>query len=89
MGAMRDTHPSTEPSSGPPPPIRLRKGQGVWVFRYDQGDEGRLLARVSDLARQADSGLDWVDAALISHEISRRIAARLAALARNDDEEPR
>ncbi|RMD63711.1 MAG: hypothetical protein D6824_04940 [Planctomycetota bacterium] len=86
---MRDGHPPNRPSpsSGAPLPIRLRKGDGVWIFHYERGAEGRLLARVSELARQADSGLDWVDAALISHEISRRIAANLAAMASDEEED--
>lgn len=60
-----------------PPPIVLRKGRERWIFRYAQGQEGALLARISHLARAGEAGLDWVDAAIISHEISRRIASRL------------
>jgi|GEM_PF-1286147 len=84
--ARRSPHKS---ATDVPRPIYLRKGDARWVFRYGAGEEGALLACVSNLARDPKSELDWVDAAIVSHEISRRIAADHSAPLREPKPPPR
>ena len=55
--------------------ISLAKGEHQYVFRYGQGGECDVLAAVADMAAESGSGFDWVDAAAVSFQITRRQAA--------------
>lgn len=48
--------------------VVFRKGEHQWRFRYIAGDEAAMIEAVRDIMRQG-RGLDWVDLALIAHEI--------------------
>ncbi len=48
--------------------VVFRKGEHQWRFRYVGGDEAAMIEAVRDIMRQG-RGLDWVDLALIAHEI--------------------
>lgn len=58
-------------------PVTLTKGAHTWTFACDPGDEGLLLRRLSELARSEDVPFDWFDAALVSHQLSKRLKAGL------------
>lgn len=57
--------------------VTLAKGRHTWTFACDPGDEAVLLRQVSDLARKPDIPFDWFDAALVSHQLSRRLKSGL------------
>lgn len=67
----------------PPPtaaarePVTLVKGGHRWSFSCDPGDEPELLRRVTELARGEDVPFDWFDAALVTHQLSKRLKAGL------------
>lgn len=48
--------------------VVFQRGEHQWRFRYMGGDEALMIEAVRDIMRQ-DGGLDWVDLALIAHEI--------------------
>ncbi len=63
-------------------PVTLVKGAHRWTFSCDQGCEAALLQRISELAGAgvrdgtggvAGAGLDWFDAALVSHQLRHRL----------------
>jgi hypothetical protein len=81
---MIEDQPSQRPKRraqqpGPPPapaarePVTLTKGAHRWTFRCDAGDEPALLRRLSELAADPDAPFDWFDAALVSHQLSKRL----------------
>lgn len=58
-------------------PVTLVKGVHRWTFSCDPGDEPELLRRVTELARGEDVPFDWFDAALVTHQLSKRLKAGL------------
>jgi hypothetical protein len=58
-------------------PVTLVKGGHRWVFSCERGEEAPLLARLAELARQTDTPFDWFDAALVSHQLRKRLNAGL------------
>lgn len=54
-------------------PVTLVKGSHRWTFACDAGEESALLKRLSELASDRDAPFDWFDAALVSHQLSKRL----------------
>ncbi len=54
-------------------PVTLVKGSHRWSFVCDAGDEASLLKRLSELAGDRNVPFDWFDAALVSHQLSKRL----------------
>lgn len=48
-----------------------------YVFRYEPGEEAKVLAGLVDLARDDKSELDWFDAAVLSHQLGQRMSEQL------------
>ena len=48
--------------------VVYRRGSDLWKFRYAAGEEASMVEAVRQVMRE-DRGLDWVDVALIAHEI--------------------
>jgi len=59
--------------------VLLKAGQR-YEFRYAPGEEARVLSGVMDMVRQADSGLDCFDAAVLSHQMGRHMKHALREL---------
>lgn len=59
-------------------PVTLIKGHHRWTFSCDPGDESVLLSYLSELATNPSVPFDWFDAALVSHQLSRRLTRGLA-----------
>jgi hypothetical protein len=59
--------------------ISLRKGKHVFVFRFDTGNEPEVLESIVAKARDKDSGSDWFDAAVLSHQICGILAQQMIA----------
>ena len=53
--------------------LTLVKGSHVWVFAWSPGDEEALLRALAALAENESSGFEWFDAAVVSHQMGRRI----------------
>jgi hypothetical protein len=54
-------------------PVTLVKGSHRWTFTCETGEESALLKRLSELASDGDVPFDWFDAALVSHQLSKRL----------------
>jgi len=57
----------------PREPVTLVKGSHRWMFACDAGEESLLLKRLSELASDRGVPFDWFDAALVSHQLSKRL----------------
>lgn len=53
--------------------ISLVKGEERFMFRYTPGQELHLVDKFSSLAADPSVGFDWVDAAALSFQMSRRL----------------
>jgi hypothetical protein len=72
----------------PPPPdggrrqLVLVKDGRHFIFRFSPGDEARILQALVDLARDPESGLDWFDAAVLSHQVGQHFSKQLEQILR-------
>lgn len=46
-----------------------------WVFRWEPGGENDLIDRLTSLADDEASPLDWYDAAVLTHHVTRQAKA--------------
>lgn len=58
-------------------PVTLVKGSHRWTFTCDPGDEPALLKTLTEMAGDERTPFDWFDAALVSHQLSKRLRAGL------------
>lgn len=65
--------PGAKSADTPPEPVTLVKGVHRWRFQCESGGETDLLRRLSELAGQPGIPFDWFDAALVSHQLSKRL----------------
>jgi len=56
--------------------VLVKNGQR-YVFRYTLGDEAELLESLIEMARDPSSELTWFDAAVLSHQMGRRLSQKL------------
>ncbi|MEE9212349.1 MAG: hypothetical protein V3U29_06820 [Phycisphaeraceae bacterium] len=70
-------------SSDSPRQLVLIKGGQQYVFRYERGEETKLLNHLVVLAGDPSSDLDWFDAAVLSHQVGQRMGQRLEDLMRS------
>lgn len=80
MSDIQSQSPSKACGTGEPPPsptarepVTLVKGSHRWTFACDAGEEAALLRRLSQLATDRNVPFDWFDAALVSHQLSKRL----------------
>ncbi|GEM_PF-946323 len=60
----------------------LVKSGHRYVFRYERGEETKVLAGLVEMARDPKSELDWFDAAVLSHQLGQRMSEQLDRLRR-------
>jgi hypothetical protein len=84
---MSDTIPQPDaPRSQPAVPedrtrqLVFNKHGQSFIFRFAPGEESRVLESLAAMARDKDSGVDWFDAAVLSHQLGRQISADLDQL---------
>lgn len=53
-----------------------------YVFRYERGEETKVLSGLVEMARDPQSELDWFDAAVLSHQLGERMSEQLDRLRR-------
>ena len=61
--------------------LSLIKGEERFVFRYQQGQEPRVVDAFADLAANRESSFDWFDAAVLSYQMGRRLETELDQIA--------
>ncbi len=57
--------------------LSLVKGRHRFVFVFRKGRERDLLEAFVDLANDPDSPFDWLDAAVLSYQIGKRVRIEL------------
>ena len=66
--------------SGEQRPVRtlsLVKGPHRFCFRYEVGDESRVLDALVDMVSRREVPFDWFDAAVLSHQLGQHLAKEL------------
>jgi len=59
--------------------LSLVKGQHTYCFRYEVGQEVKVLDALVEMVRKTRQQFDWFDAAVLSHQLGRHLAKELRA----------
>ncbi len=59
--------------------LSLMKGSQHFCFRYEVGDESKVLDALVEMVNQRDTNFDWFDAAVMSHQLGQHLAKELKA----------
>jgi hypothetical protein len=57
--------------------ISLVKGEQHFCFRYEIGQEAKVLDALIELVNRRDLPFDWFDAAVLSHQLGQHLAKEL------------
>jgi hypothetical protein len=57
--------------------LSLVKGQQRFCFRYELGDEPKVLDALVEMVNRRDLPFDWFDAAVLSHQLGQHLAKEL------------
>ena len=57
--------------------LSLVKGREHFCFRYEVGQEAKVLDALVDLVHKRELGFDWFDAAVLSHQLGQHLAKEL------------
>jgi hypothetical protein len=59
--------------------LSLVKGKEHFCFRYEAGQEARVLESLVEMVNRRDLPFDWFDAAVLSHQLGQHLAKELKA----------
>jgi hypothetical protein len=59
--------------------LSLVKGHHQFCFRYEAGQESKVLDALVDLVNKREHSFDWFDAAVLSHQLGQHLAKELKA----------
>ena len=59
--------------------LSLVKGQQHFCFRYEVGEEAKVLDALIDMVNRREFSFDWFDAAVLSHQLGQHLAKELKA----------
>lgn len=57
--------------------LSLVKGGQQYCFRYEVGQENKVLDALVDMVNRRELGFDWFDAAVMSHQLGQHLAKEL------------
>ncbi|MCC6423445.1 MAG: hypothetical protein IT447_08195 [Phycisphaerales bacterium] len=57
--------------------LSLMKGQQHFCFRYEVGQESKVLDALVEMVNRRDLSFDWFDAAVLSHQLGEHLAKEL------------
>ena len=57
--------------------LSLVKGREHFCFRYEVGQEAKVLDALVDMVHKRELGFDWFDAAVLSHQLGQHLAKEL------------
>ena len=57
--------------------LSLVKGTQHFCFRYEVGQESKVLDAMVDLVNRRELSFDWFDAAVLSHQLGQHLAKEL------------
>ena len=82
MGAGTGTGTGTGGGAGSRADVKtlsLVKGREHFCFRYEVGQEAKVLDALVDMVHRRELGFDWFDAAVLSHQLGQHLAKELKA----------
>jgi hypothetical protein len=59
--------------------LNLTKGEDHYCFRYEAGDESKVIDALVEMVNQRETSFDWFDAAVMSHQLGQYLAKELKA----------
>ena len=59
--------------------LSLVKGKEHFCFRYEIGQEAKVLESLIEMVNARDLSFDWFDAAVLSHQLGQHLAKELKA----------
>jgi hypothetical protein len=59
--------------------LSLVKGNQQFCFRYQVGEEGKVLESLIEMVNRRELSFDWFDAAVLSHQLGQHLAKELKA----------
>jgi hypothetical protein len=59
--------------------LSLMKGAHHFCFRYEVGQESKVLDALVELVNKRENAFDWFDAAVLSHQLGQHLAKELKA----------
>ena len=77
MGQKKQANPTPPPTLGQFKSLSLMKGKQRFCFRYEVGQEVKVLDALIDLVNRKDVEFDWFDAAVLSHQLGQHLAKEL------------
>ena len=57
--------------------LSLVKGREHFCFRYEVGQEAKVLDALVEMVHRRELGFDWFDAAVLSHQLGQHLAKEL------------
>lgn len=57
--------------------LSLVKGGEQFCFRYEVGQEAKVLDALIEMVNRRDLAFDWFDAAVLSHQLGSHLAKEL------------
>ena len=57
--------------------LSLVKGSEHFCFRYEVGQESKVLDALVDMVHRRELAFDWFDAAVLSHQLGQHLAKEL------------
>jgi hypothetical protein len=59
--------------------LNLVKGRHRFSFRYEVGQESKVLEALVEMVQKKQHPFDWFDAAVLSHQLGQHLAKELKA----------
>lgn len=59
--------------------LSLVKGHQCFCFRYEVGQEAKVLETLIEMVNRRELSFDWFDAAVLSHQLGQHLAKELKA----------
>ncbi len=59
--------------------LSLIKSGQQFCFRYEPGDEAKVLDALVEMVNRRELSFDWFDAAVMSHQLGQHLAKELKA----------
>jgi hypothetical protein len=66
-------------STQPMKTLSLVKGNQQFCFRYQVGEESKVLESLIEMVNRRELPFDWFDAAVLSHQLGQHLAKELKA----------
>jgi hypothetical protein len=66
-------------ATSPMKTLSLVKGKDHFCFRYEPGQEAKVLDALIEMVNRRDMAFDWFDAAVLSHQLGQHLAKELRA----------